>query len=49
MDGLIKQLVTPKYPLAQLSEHKTEDQRKTCWCGFESREFCERFVLIFTK
>ena len=43
MNGLIKQLFTPNSPLAQLSEHKTEDQRRTFWRGFECREFCKNF------
>ena len=44
MNGLIKQLFTPNCPAAHLTEHKTEDLRRTCWCGLESN-----FVLIFTK
>ena len=49
MNGLIKELFTPNFPLAQLSEHKTEDLRRTCWYGYQSREFCKHFGLIFTK
>ena len=29
MNGLIKQLFTPSHPVAQLTEHKTEDLRRT--------------------
>ena len=36
-------------PLAQFSEYRTEDQRRTCWFGFKSRQFCKNSVLIFTK
>ena len=49
MNGLIKQLLTANCPLAQLSEHKTNDLRRTYWHGFELRiqgvlqKFCFNF------
>ena len=44
MNRLIKQSYTPNSPVAQLAEHKTEDLKRGCWCGFESMEFDKKFV-----
>ena len=38
INGLIKQMFTPNSRLAQLSEHKIEDQSRTYWCKYESWE-----------
>ena len=49
MNRLIKQLFTPNTPVAQLSEHKTEELRRTCWPGCRSKEFCKNYCLNFHK
>ena len=49
MNELKKQLFTPNSTLDQLSQHKTEDQRRICRCGFESREFFFKKWLNFQK
>ena len=35
-------IVHTSWPVAQWAYHKTEDLRRTCWCWFESREFCQK-------
>ena len=47
MNILTKQWLTPNRPVVQLSEHKSENLRKT-WCEFESMGFWKH-VLIFKK
>ena len=42
MNGLIKQLFTSYSPVDQLAEHSTEDLKRSCWSGFESKEFCKK-------
>ena len=42
MNGLIKQLFTPNFPVAQLAEHKTEYLRRTYQSGFKSKGFCKK-------
>ena len=49
MNRFIKQLSTPNSPIVQLAEHKTENLKRTCRSGFESKGFRQIFVLIFTK
>ena len=51
MNGLIKHLFTPDSPVAQLAEHKTEDLRRTCWPGLETKGFCKKkkIATILTK
>ena len=48
MNGLIKQLFTTNSQVAQLTEHKTEDLRRTCWCGSNPRVL-EKIFLIFAR
>ena len=40
MNGLIQQLFTPNFPVAQMAEHKTEYLRRTYQSGFKSKGFC---------
>ena len=47
MNGLIKQLFTPNYPVVQLAEHKTEDLRRICWPRFKFKEFCKIKLTIY--
>ena len=48
MNGLIKQLLTPSSPVAQLAEHKTISEKELlAWV--RTKGFCKYFVLIFTK
>ena len=39
ISGLIKQLFIPNFSVAQLTENKTEDLRRTCWCGLKFKGF----------
>ena len=41
MNGLSKQLFIPNCLVAQSAGHKTENLRRTCWPGFESKEFAK--------
>ena len=49
MDGLIKQLFTPNYPLAQLSEHKTEYLRRPAGVSSNLGSFAKKNCLNFHK
>ena len=47
MNGLIKQMFTPNFPVDQLAEHKTEDLRRE-GPAFESKDFCKKIQKMNT-
>ena len=47
MSRLSKQWFTPRFPVTQLTKHKTKDLRMTYWSGFESKGFCKKICLHF--